>query len=165
MSDNVSLPTGATVVVDTKVFFAVGGPSNPKYRQFRSAVRTAEASCHLPQRVVEELGGPETDRIKTALSEGWVTVADPLDRTDGGVVAATNDVPARVGVERAVTVGDCGDAVDVCGVTAVIGDDADDPIRVLRATGPVSLRSSDSHARTGLSTAVGSQLSRTDSSA
>lgn len=175
MSAAAVLPTGATVLVDTNVFFAIGGPSNAKHRRFRSAIRTAEASCRLPQRVVTELGGPETDRIEAALSAGWVEIADPLDQTDGDVVAATdiarrtiasetgrpeheiekadttlaglavqfaryrsepvvvvtNDIPARAGVEHAVTASGHGDDVDVCEVAKVIGDDAGDPIRLL----------------------------------
>jgi hypothetical protein len=173
MSDS-GVPTGAAVLVDTNVFFATGGPSNSKYRRFRDTIRAAEASCWLPQRVVEELGGPETDRIETALSAGWVEIADPLNRTDGDVVAATdiarrtiasetgrpeheiekadttlaglavqfarhhsepvvvatNDIPARAGVEHAVTASGHDD-IHVCEVADVIGDDADDPIRLL----------------------------------
>lgn len=175
MSGDTTLPTGATVLVDTNVFFSIGGPSNPKYRRFRNAVRTAEATCLLPQRVVDELGGPETDRIETALSTGWVEIATTLDRTDGDVVAATDaarrtissetgrpgheiekadtvlaglavqyatrrsasvvvvtdDIAARAGVEHAVAAGGYDDTVDVCGAEAVIGDDGDEPIRLL----------------------------------
>lgn len=175
MSGSDTLPTGATVLVDTNVFFAIGGPSNEKYRRFRDAIRAAEASCRLPQRVVEELGGPETDRIETALSTGWVEIAEPPDRTDSDVVTATdvarrtianetdrpehdiekadaalaglavqfaqrrtapvvvvtNDIPARAGVEHGVTASGYDETVDVCGVDAVIGDDTDDPVRVL----------------------------------
>ncbi|ERH13289.1 MAG: hypothetical protein J07HB67_02327 [halophilic archaeon J07HB67] len=93
MSDS-GVPTGAAVLVDTNVFFAIGGPSNSNYRRFRDTIRAAEASCWLPQRVVEELGGPETDRIETALSAGWVETAESPDQTDGDVVTAT-DVARR----------------------------------------------------------------------
>ena len=62
------------VLVDANIFYAIGSPSNSQYRRFRSVVRNAGVVCKLPRRVIGELGGPETDRVRTALDEGWATI-------------------------------------------------------------------------------------------
>jgi hypothetical protein len=175
MTRDTPLPTGGTVVVDTNVFFAIGGPSNEKYRRFRDAIRAAETTCCLPRRVVGELGGPETDRIEAALGEGWAEIVDAPDPTDGDAVAATdiarrtiatetdqaehdvektdtilaglavqfvqdhaipvvvvtNDSPARSGIEHAVTAQGYDDTVDVYGVEDIVGEDSDEPLRLV----------------------------------
>lgn len=78
------------VLVDANIFYAIGRPSNPQYRRFRSAVQNAGIVCKLPRRVIGELGGPETDRVRTALDEGWATIIDAPSPTDGDAVAASD---------------------------------------------------------------------------
>lgn len=78
------------VLVDANIFYAIGRPSNPQYRRFRSAVRNAGVVCKLPRRVIGELGGSGTDRVRTALDEGWATIIDAPPPTDGDAVAASD---------------------------------------------------------------------------
>lgn len=78
------------VLVDANIFFAIGRPSNPQYRRFRNAVRNAGVVCKLPRRVIGELGGSETDRVRTALDEGWAEIIDAPSPTDGDAVAASD---------------------------------------------------------------------------
>jgi hypothetical protein len=40
--------------------------------------------------VIGELGGAETDRVRTALDEGWAEIIDTPSPTDGDVVAASD---------------------------------------------------------------------------
>jgi len=88
------LSDAETVLVDTNVFFAVGNPSNAKYRRFRTAVERAGVVLKLPHRVVGELGGTETTRVQTALKEGWAEIVTAPDPTDADAVGA-NDVARR----------------------------------------------------------------------
>lgn len=90
MENDTPLATGMDVIVDTNVFFAIGQPDNPRYRAFRQAIQTAGCSCKLPRRVIGELGGPETDRVQTALTDEWAEIIDPPDQTDGDAVAASD---------------------------------------------------------------------------
>ncbi|MDB9300316.1 MULTISPECIES: hypothetical protein [Halorubrum] len=78
------------VLVDANIFYAIGDPSNSQYRRFRSVIRNAGVVCKLPRRVIGELGGPETDRVRTALDEGWATIIDAPSPTDGDAVAASD---------------------------------------------------------------------------
>ncbi len=78
------------VLVDANIFYAIGSPSNPQYQRFRSVVQNAGVVCKLPRRVIHELGGPETDRVRTALDEGWATIIDAPSPTDGDAVAASD---------------------------------------------------------------------------
>lgn len=70
------------VLVDANIFYAIGHPSNPQYQRFRSAVQNAGVVCKLPRRVIGELGGSETDRVRTALDEGWVKIIAGDHRCD-----------------------------------------------------------------------------------
>ena len=81
---------GEDVLVDANIFFAIGRPSNPQYRQFRNAVRNADIVCKLPRRVIGELGGPEMDRVQTALEEGWAEIIDTPSPADGDAVTASD---------------------------------------------------------------------------
>ena len=90
MSRGNPLSSEQDVLVDANIFFAIGHPSNPKYAQFRSAIRTAGVVCKLPQRVVGELGGSKTDRVQAALDEGWAEIIDAPSPTDGDAVAASD---------------------------------------------------------------------------
>jgi len=78
------------VLVDTNVFFAVGRPSNRKYDRFRREVERTETTLKLPRRVVGELGGSETERVRTALDEGWAEIVDAPDLEDGDALAASD---------------------------------------------------------------------------
>lgn len=44
----------------------------------------------LPQRVIGELGGRDTDRVQTALDEGWAKIIEAPSPTDGDAVAASD---------------------------------------------------------------------------
>lgn len=89
-------------LADTGVFVRAGGPTNEKYRRLRRAVRKANASLLIPQRVYEELGGdPDdqaypsgTNRWQAGIEEGWIVVADELDHTDR-VVSTVMDAARR----------------------------------------------------------------------
>ena len=94
MSRRNPLSSEQDVLVDANVFFAIGHPSNPKYARFRSAIRNAGVVCKLPQRVIGELGGSETDRVRTALDEGWAEIIEAPPPTDGDAVAAS-DIATR----------------------------------------------------------------------
>ncbi|TYL37267.1 hypothetical protein CV102_18350 [Natronococcus pandeyae] len=94
MSRSNPLSSEQDVLVDANVFFAIGHPSNPKYARFRSAIRNAGVVCKLPQRVIGELGGSETDRVQTALDEGWAEMIDAPSPTDGDAVEAS-DIATR----------------------------------------------------------------------
>ncbi|MFC6763946.1 hypothetical protein [Natrinema soli] len=94
MSRGNPLSSEQDVFVDANIFFAIGHPSNPRYTRFRSAVRNADAVCKLPRRVIGELGGSETDRVRTALDEGWAEIIDAPSPTDGDAVAAS-DIATR----------------------------------------------------------------------
>jgi len=74
-------------IADTGVFVRCGGPDREKFQRLRRAVRRADASLLIPQRVYEELGGdptaeeyPSGDVPHAAgIEEGWVAVAEELD--------------------------------------------------------------------------------------
>ena len=86
-------------LADTGVFVRCGGPDNEKFQRLRRALRQADASLHIPQRVYEELGGdsvaneypsgeiPHTDGFE----EGWIVVADDLDYTNSLVSTVMDD--------------------------------------------------------------------------
>lgn len=90
MGSDAPLSTDQDVLVDANIFYAIGHPSNPQYQRFRSAVQNAGVVCKLPRRVIGELGGPETDRVQTALDEGWAEITDAPSPTDGDAVAASD---------------------------------------------------------------------------
>nr|WP_232833726.1 hypothetical protein [Saliphagus sp. LR7] len=90
MSHETPLSPDRDALVDANVFFAIGAPSNPRYARFRSAVREAGVVCNFPRRFVDELGGPETDRVRTARDEGWAEIIEPPAPTDGDAVAASD---------------------------------------------------------------------------
>ena len=90
MGSDAPLSADQDVLVDANIFYAIGHPSNPQYQRFRSAVQNAGVVCKLPGRVIGELGGPETDRVRTALDEGWAEIIDAPSPTDGDAVAASD---------------------------------------------------------------------------
>ncbi|WP_276256736.1 hypothetical protein [Halomontanus rarus] len=90
MGQDTPLSSEKDVLVDANVFFAIGHPSNPQYARFRSNVRNAGVVLKLPQRVICELGGSETDRVRIALDEGWAEIIDAPSPTDGDAIAASD---------------------------------------------------------------------------
>jgi hypothetical protein len=90
MSTGTPFSAGQDILVDANIFYAIGHPSNPQYARFRSEVRTAGVVLKLPRRVIGELGGPETDRVRTALDEGWAEIIGAPSPTDGDAVAASD---------------------------------------------------------------------------
>lgn len=90
MGSDAPLSADQDVLVDANIFYAIGHPSNPQYSRFRSAVQNAGVVCKLPRRVIGELGGSETDRVRTALDEGWAEIIDAPSPTDGDAVAASD---------------------------------------------------------------------------
>jgi hypothetical protein len=84
-------------ILDSSVLFAMGGPSNEKYRAFEQHVTRRDVSARIPDLVAEELGeSPETytyqrDRLRAAQKAGWLqraaveysdpAVSDAIDRT------------------------------------------------------------------------------------
>ena len=90
MGSDTPFSANQDVLVDANIFYVIGSPSNPQYQRFRSVVQNAGVVCKLPRRVIGELGGPETDRVQTALDEGWATIIDAPSPTDGDAVAASD---------------------------------------------------------------------------
>jgi hypothetical protein len=93
------------VLVDANIFYAIGQPSNPQYQRFRQTIQHAGVVCKLPppQRVIGELGGAETDRVRTALDEGWAEIIDAPSPTDGDAVAASDTARRTIANERALS--------------------------------------------------------------
>ncbi|PHQ40139.1 hypothetical protein DJ69_02890 [Halorubrum persicum] len=101
-------------IADTGLFVAMGQPSNSRYQAVRRFARRNDVTFVLPERVYEELTVDEPDveapPIDTAIDEGWVTVATPLEFSDPVVsrvmdgvqryIANADDRPADE-VERA----------------------------------------------------------------
>ncbi|MEE6209491.1 hypothetical protein U3A55_04865 [Salarchaeum sp. III] len=77
-------------IADTGVFVRCGGPDNDKFQRLRRALRQADVSLRVPQRVYEELGGdPAAEAYPSGnipypdgFEEGWIVVADELDYTN-----------------------------------------------------------------------------------
>ena len=95
MSHSSPLSADVPVIADANVFFAIGRPSNPKYERFRREVQNAGVVLRLPRRVVDELGGPETNRIHRALDEGWAEIVDAPSPQDADAAIAS-DIARRV---------------------------------------------------------------------
>ncbi|MFC6784836.1 hypothetical protein ACFQFH_03415 [Halobaculum halobium] len=101
-------------IADTGLFVAMGQPSNSRYQAVRRFARWNDVTFVLPERVYEELtiDDPDVENppVDTAIDEGWVTVAAPLEfsepvvsRVMDGVqryIANADDRPADE-VERA----------------------------------------------------------------
>lgn len=72
------IPSGATVVIDSSVLFAMGGPENEKHRTFRRFVERNGITVTVSERVAEELGespseyGYQLDRLRMARESGWL---------------------------------------------------------------------------------------------
>jgi hypothetical protein len=138
------------ILVDANVFFAIGKPSNPKYGRFRDAVRRAGVVAKLPRRVVGELGGPETERVRTALEEGWAEVIDAPSPTDGDAVAASD-------IARRTIASETGQPEhEVEKTDTILAGIAIQYVRDRSPAGVIVL-TDDKPARAGIETAVGAQ--------
>lgn len=73
-----NIPADSTVIIDSSVLFAMGGPSNEKYQAFERFVRRRSLTVRIPDYVAEELGeSPEQyayqrDRLRAAQDAGWL---------------------------------------------------------------------------------------------
>lgn len=87
-----------TLVADTGLFVACGRQQNSKYIALERFARRTNSSLVIPQRVYEEIDGspgrstPSQTPIDSAISAGWVTVADEIEYTDRTVSAVMDDV-------------------------------------------------------------------------
>ena len=138
------------VLVDANIFYAIGRPSNPQYTRFRRAVQNAGVVCKLPRRVIGELGGVETDRIRTALDEGWAEIIDAPSPTDGEAVAASD-------IARRTIANETGQAEhEVEKTDAILAGLAIQYVRDYAPSGVVVL-TDDKPARKGIENAVNAQ--------
>lgn len=85
-------------VADTGFLVALGDSENERYRRVRTFAERNGITFRLPERVYDELTVDipqrESPPVDTAIEDGWVAVADPLDYTTG-LVSRTMD-----GVQR-----------------------------------------------------------------
>ena len=116
MGRDTPLSAEQDVLVDANIFYAIGRPSNPQYQRFRRAIQHAGVVCKLPRRVIGELGGSETDRVRTALDEEWAKIIDAPSPTDGDAVAASDivDDPLMRGERIETLLLDLGPSVFSC---------------------------------------------------
>jgi hypothetical protein len=81
--------TADIVLVDTNVFVAVGGPDHDKYQALRSVVQREGVVLQIPERVEAELRTMQmTNRVETAVDDGWAELVSPPEPTDGDAVTA-----------------------------------------------------------------------------
>ena len=150
MGRDTPLAADKDVLVDANIFYAIGRPSNPQYQQFRRAIHHAGVVCKLPRRVIGELGGAETDRVQTALDEGWAEIIDAPSPTDGDAVAASD-------VARRTIANETDQAEhDVEKTDAILAGLAIQYVRD-RSTGGVVVLTDDQPARKGIENAVRAQ--------
>lgn len=75
----------AAHVADTGFLVALGASENQRYRRVRTFTERNGITFQIPERVYDELtvDVPDHDssRVDTAIEEGWVAVAEPLDYT------------------------------------------------------------------------------------
>lgn len=150
MDPETPLAEATDVLVDANVFIAVGHPNNPRYDQFRQTVQKADIVLKLPQRVIGELGGVHSDRVQTALDEGWAEIIDAPDPTDGDAVAASDIAKRTIATET----GQAEHAVEK--TDAMLAGLAIQYVRD-RSTASVIVLTDDKPARTGIRTAVTAQ--------
>ncbi|XGI82759.1 hypothetical protein ACEU6E_05595 [Halorutilales archaeon Cl-col2-1] len=89
-----NIPSGSTVIVDSSVLFAIGGPENEKYQAFERYFERKNINVKMPERVAEELGESpdeyeyQRNRLRAASESGWLDSAE----TDFGVSGVSNVV-------------------------------------------------------------------------
>ena len=49
------IPSDSTAIIDSRVLFAMGGPSNKKYQTFERFVRQRNLTVTVPEQVAAEL--------------------------------------------------------------------------------------------------------------
>ncbi|MDG5762087.1 hypothetical protein QA600_22490 [Natronococcus sp. A-GB1] len=83
-------------IVDTGLFVAMGQPSNTRYKAVQRFVRRNNITFVLPKRVYDELVAHESNAqmppVDTAIEEGWITVAPPLEFSEPVVSRAMDGV-------------------------------------------------------------------------
>ena len=83
-------------IADTGLFVAIGQPSNNRYKAVQRFVRRSDITFVLPKRVYDELAADESNArmppVDTAIEEGWVTVAPPLEFSEPVVSRAMDGV-------------------------------------------------------------------------
>lgn len=86
----------AAHIADTGFLVALGDQDNERYRRVRAFAMRNDITFLLPERVYDELTGdvstPEQVPVDTAIEEGWVTVANPLDYTTSQVASTMDGV-------------------------------------------------------------------------
>ncbi|AGB30428.1 hypothetical protein C488_04307 [Natrinema pellirubrum DSM 15624] len=93
-------------IADTGFVVTIGSPSNERYRRVRTFFNGADRPVVVPQRVYEELTAseiPDSSKplpVDTAIDEGWLRIAQPLDYSMP-VVSRTMD-----GVQRYIASAD-----------------------------------------------------------
>lgn len=83
----------SVVLADTNLFVAVGAVDSEKYDALRDWAQQRSATLRVPERVSEELRVMGlTDRLETAVEQGWATVVDPPEPTASAAIAAMDFV-------------------------------------------------------------------------
>jgi hypothetical protein len=100
--------------------------------------------------VIGELGGSETDRVRTALDEGWAEIIDAPSPTDGDAVAASDIARRTIASETTKAEHDIekADAILAGLVIQYVRD---------RSTAGVVVLTDDQPARRGIENAVRAQ--------
>lgn len=95
------LPGDSIAILDSSVLFAMGGPSNEKYRAFERYVTRRNVTVRVPDRIAEELGESpaayayQRDRLRAAEDAGWLERAE-IDFSEPGVSDATDRARKRM---------------------------------------------------------------------
>lgn len=111
---------GSTVVIDSSVLFAMGGPSNEKYRAFERYAQHRNLTVVVPRHVAQELGeSPDSyayqrDRLRAAQESGWLEpgeidfsvpdVSTVVDRTRRRMAALSAADVSEDEIERTDTI-------------------------------------------------------------
>lgn len=92
----------STVIIDSSVLIAIGGPENEKFQALAEYATQRDLVFHVPERVLEELDDSppqyETQcaRVRVAVEQGWMTTAPPLDYTISAVSVVMDAVQQRM---------------------------------------------------------------------
>jgi hypothetical protein len=89
------------------------------------------ASDIATRTIANETGKPEHEVEKTDAILAGLAIQYVRDRSTERVVVLTDDKPARKGIENAVTAQGYTDVIFVYGLTAIIGDDSGDSMRLI----------------------------------
>lgn len=92
----------STVVIDSSVLIAIGGPENEKFQALAEYATQRDLVFQLPRRVLEEVDEspstyePQRTRIRAALDQGWMVTAPTPDYASSTVAAVMDSVRARM---------------------------------------------------------------------